>query len=154
MPLRKDNSLGIEDKTETTVTAAAIGNELRAYSRQRWPLANDKYRKSRLSNLLSLSHRRIKSFWEGEPTAVPKAEETRRIEALIGKSIGPAADGENRDDFMALQARVSRLEAALAAVDEAFFDPQMAAYREALHVGRGAHVSSAPLNTGTKGLSE
>jgi hypothetical protein len=134
--------LGIEAKTETTVTAAAIGNELRAYSRQRWPLANDKHRKSRLADLLEMSHRRIKSFWEGEETAVPKPYEISRVERLTGKKIlAAAADGENRDDFMALQARVARLEAALAAVDEDFFDPQVAAYREALHGGRGSNVA-------------
>jgi hypothetical protein len=139
----EDKQLGIEAKTETTVTAAAIGDELRAYSRQRWPLANDKHRKSRLADLLKVSARRMKSFWEGEATAVPRPEEISRVEALTGKklSLSAAADQENRDDFMALQARVARLEAALAAVDEAFFDPQMAAYREAVHGGRGEDVS-------------
>ncbi len=134
--------MGIQAKTETTVTAAALGNELRIYSRQRWPLANDKHRKSRLAELLNLSHRRIKSFWEGEETAVPKPSEISRVEKLTGKKIlAAAADGENRDDFMALQARVARLEAALSAVDEAFFDPEVAAYREALHGGRRTNVT-------------
>lgn len=143
MHASKDKKLGIEDKTETTVTAAAISNELRSYARQRWPLANDKYRKSRLRSLLELTERRVKSLWEGEDTAVPRGTELRAIEALIGKRIGPAADGENRDDFLALQARVARLEAALASVDEAFFDPQMAGYRQGLHVGRGGDEPGA-----------
>lgn len=124
------------------MTAAALGNSLRAYGRQRWPLANDKYRKLRLADLLEMSHRRIKSFWEGEETAVPKPSEISRVEKLTGiKIIAAAADEENRDDFMALQARVARLEAALNAVDEAFFDPQVVAHREALHGGRRTDVT-------------
>lgn len=116
---------------------------MRVYSRQRWPLANDKYRKSRLGTLLDMTQRRIKSFWEGEETAVPRPAEISRVETLTGiKIIAAAADQENRDDFMALQARVARLEAALAVVDEAFFDPQMAAYRQAVHGGRGEDVAS------------
>jgi hypothetical protein len=129
--------LGNEDK----VTAPAISRELRVYARQTWPLDNDKLRKIKLGRLLLLSARRIKSFWEGEETAVPRGSETARIEQLIGHRIGAAADRENADDFMALQARVARLEAALANVDEAFFDPQVAAYREALHGGRRDDVA-------------
>ena len=101
--------MGIEAKSETIVTAAAIGDELRAYSRQRWPLANDKHRKSRIADLLNVSARRIKSFWEGEATAVPRPDEIRRVEALTGKTFSTAAaDGENRDDFMAMRRSLTR----------------------------------------------
>lgn len=119
------------------MTAAAVATELRFYARQRWPLENDKTRKHRLRGLLGLTTRRIKSLYEGEATAKVSGAETASIEALIGRRITAAADEENRDAFMALQARVARLEAALAAVDEAFFDPQMAALRASLHGRRG-----------------
>lgn len=129
--------MGIDAKSEPReVSAAAVSVELKAYARQRWPLDNDKSRKALLRKLLGFTGRRMRSLYEGEGTAVPRGSETAAIEDLIGRKIGAAADEENRDAFMALQARVARLEAALAVVDEAFFDPQMAAYREALHGGR------------------
>lgn len=130
--------MGMEaKKTEfPDVSAQAISTELRVFSRQRWPLANDKYRKARLKDLLEMTSRRIKSLWEGEETAVPRAHETARIERLIGKKIGAPhiteeeADAVRRsqENYRALEARLASLEALYAR-----FDPELV----------GQHVAGA-----------
>jgi hypothetical protein len=124
------------DKTERDVNAA-IAQDLKFYSRRRWPMANDKFRKSRLASLLNVTERRIKSLWEADERAVIREHEAEAVRRLIGQ------EEANRNDFAALQSRVARLEAALATVDPDFFDHQMAGYREALHAGRGGNVSGA-----------
>lgn len=123
--------------------SAAIAQELRFYARQRWPLANDKYRKQRLAGLLQMTARRVKSLWEGEQTAVARRSETDAIEALIGKRIEAQIDEANRDTFRDLQSRIARLEAALFQQDEAFHSDQMAGLREATGPRRGGDVPRA-----------
>lgn len=126
--------MGIEDKNMN----AMMADDLRVYARQRWPLANDKYRKARLANLLQVSARRIKSLWEGEQSAVIRQSEAEAVRRLLGQK---QVEEANRDDFQALQARIARLEAALFSGDEEFHHPQMAALRAASERGRGGNVS-------------
>lgn len=121
--------MGIEDKTMNAILA----DDLRVYARQRWPLANDKYRKARLATLLQVSSRRIKSLWEGEQTAVIRQHEAEAVRRLIGQR---QIEEANRDDIAALQDRIARLEAALFANDPDFHQPQMGALREAARGGR------------------
>lgn len=121
--------MGIEDKTMNAILA----DDLRVYARQRWPLANDKYRKARLATLLQVSSRRIKSLWEGEQTAVIRQHEAEAVRRLIGQR---QIEEANRDDIAALQDRIARLEAALFANDPDFHQPQMGALRAAARGGR------------------
>lgn len=100
---------------------------LRDYAGARWPTLNHKGRMARLASVLGLGHRRVRSIYQNEGGVSLRADEMAAITSL--KKPAAAADEENRNAFVALQARVARLEAALAAVDEAFFDPQMAALR-------------------------
>lgn len=118
---------------DRAVTAART--DLRMYAADEWPMLNHKGRLRELGKLLTnWTARRVRAVYNSEQGVSLRAEEQADITALTDK--------ENQDDFMALQARVSRLEAALAAVDEAFFDPQVAAYRQALHGGRREDVTS------------
>lgn len=119
------------------VSAQAISTELRTFSRQRWPLANDKYRKARLKDALGVTARRIRSFWEGEETAVPRTKETERIERLIGKKIGaPQVTEEEADavrrsqeNYRALEARLASLEALYARIDPELIGEHLAGAR-------------------------
>jgi hypothetical protein len=115
--------------------SASAQTMLREYAGHRWPTMNHKGRIARLADVLGLRHRRVRSIYQNEGGVSLRADEMAAITALKKTA---AADEENRDAFMALQVRVARLEAALAHVDEAFFDPQMAPYREALHGARRA----------------
>ena len=113
----------------------AAQTDLRMFAASEWPNLNHKGRLRELAKALpSWTSRRVRSVYNAEQGVSLRAGEKADIEALTDK--------ENQDDFMALQARVARLEAALAVVDEAFFDPQMAAYRQAVHGGRGEDVAS------------
>jgi len=127
------NPLGIEDKNMNAIMA----DDLRVYARQRWPLANDKYRKARLANLLQVSARRIKSLWEGEQSAVIRQSEAEAVRRLLGQK---QIEEANRNDFQALQARIARLEAALSARDPEFHHDQVAALRVATDGRRRGHV--------------
>lgn len=127
--------MGFQDKPEPAEVSAAIAQELRTFARQKWPLANDKYRKGRLADLLNLTHRRVKSLWEADRNAVIREHEAEAIRRLVGQ------EEANRDDFKALQARIARLEAALFAQDEEFHHEQMAALRQAADGRRGGNVS-------------
>lgn len=113
---------------------------LREYAALRWPTMNHKGRMARLATALGFGHRRLRSIYQNENGVSLRASEMAAINAL---KTSAAADEENRDAFVALQTRVARLEAALAAVDEAFFDPQMAAYRSSLHGRRGSDEPGA-----------
>lgn len=126
--------MGIEDKDMNAILA----DDLRVYARQRWPLANDKYRKDRLATLLRVSSRRIKSLWEGEQSAVIRQSEAEAVRRLLGQK---QIEEANRDDFQALQARIARLEAALFASDEEFHHEAMAGLRAAAGGGRGGYVA-------------
>lgn len=117
---------------------AILADDLRVYARQRWPLANDKYRKARLATLLRVSARRIKSLWEGEQSAVIRQHEAQAVRQLLGQK---QIEEANRDDFQALQARIARLEAALFAQDEEFHHGQVAALRAVADRGRGIDVA-------------
>ena len=144
--------MGMEaKKTEfPEVSAQSISTELRVFSRQRWSLANDKYRKARLKDLLEMTARRIKSFWEGEETAVPRAHETERIERLIGKKIGAPIITEEEADavrrsqeaYRALEARLAVVEAYFQSGDEEFGREHVAGGRAfARGQGRGPESS-------------
>jgi hypothetical protein len=130
--------LGIEDNVNI-----AISNDLRVYARQRWPLANDKYRKGRLANLLQVSERRIKSLWEGEQSAVIRHSEAAAVRRLLGQK---EIEEANRNDFQALQERIARLEAALLSRDPEFHHEQMAGLRSSVDGGRGGDVASATID--------
>lgn len=120
--------MGKEDKMN-----AAIAHDLRVYARRRWPLANDKYRKSRLETLLDLSARRVKSLWEGETSAVIREHEAEAVRRLLGQR---AVEEATRNDLQDLQARIARLEAALLSQDEEFHRDQVDALRKAAGGGR------------------
>lgn len=123
---------------------AAIAHDLRVYARRRWPGENDKYRKDRMRSLLQITARRMKSLWEGEEAAVPRATETERIESLIGKKIGAPelteeeanAVGRSQEEYRALEARIAALEAFFRAGDEEHGGPHLDALRE-LAAGSG-----------------
>lgn len=112
--------MGIEDKVN-----AAVSHDLRVYARRRWPLANDKFRKDRLADLLKLSARRIKSLYEGEASAVIREHEAEAVRRLVGQAEA------NRNDLQDLSSRIARLEAALLHQDEDFFRDQVDGIREA-----------------------
>lgn len=130
--------MGIEVNSERRDVSVAVSNELRAYARTRWPLANDKFRKTRLASLIGVTERRIKSLWEGDPAAVLREHEAAAIRKLHKQR---QIEEANRNDFAALQDRVARLEAALLAVDEEFHQPALAGLRGALAGGRGKDVA-------------
>lgn len=68
------------------------------------------------------TERRARSIWEGTAARID-AEEARVIEQ--------AKIEETRREYQELRARLARMETALAVADEAFFGPQMDAYRSA-----------------------
>lgn len=68
------------------------------------------------------TERRARSIWEGTAARID-AEEARVIEQ--------AKIEEARREYQELRTRLARMEASLAVVDEAFFGPQMDAYRSA-----------------------
>lgn len=109
--------------------------KLREFGAAEWPLLNHKGRLARLCRLLPWSGRRVRAVYNGEQGVSLRANEQADVDALTEEA--------NQNAFAALQDRVARLEAALAAVDQEFFDPQMVAYRQAVHAGRGGDVTSA-----------
>lgn len=68
------------------------------------------------------SERRARSIWEGA---------ARRIDAEEAEAIKRAQIEEARREYHEIKGRLASLEAALAVADEAFFGPQMDAYRSA-----------------------
>lgn len=133
----EDRKLGYEANSEIGVTATAISHDLKVFARQRWPLANDKYRKDRLAGLLGFTKRRIRSFYEGEETAVPRTRETDAIERLIGKRIGADAELEEaQHEYRNLAQLASSLQALLYGPHASFYRPQVDAIRAAL-LGEG-----------------
>jgi hypothetical protein len=140
----EDKQLGIEANSERhEVTTLAIKTELRTYARQRWPLENDKSRKSKLRRALDLTARRMKSFWEGEETAVPRGHETARIENLIGHKIGAAAElKEAQHEYRDLAQLANSLHALLYGPEADFYRPQVDAIRAALLPQGGSPATS------------
>jgi len=129
----EDKPLGNSDKRERHEMNAALADDLKIYARRRWPLTTDEWRWTRLANIVGVKPRRMKSLYQGEPTAVVRQHEADALAKLIrNREIEEA----NRNDFQALQARIARLEAALFAQDEEFHHPQMAGLREAAGRGR------------------
>lgn len=100
------------------MTTATLSTDLRVYATKRWPLDKDERRKERLAALLNMTKRRVRSFWENEPTAVPRGEEIDRIKTLIGVEESNIEEA-NRDAFAALQERIARLEAIVLAYETA-----------------------------------
>jgi hypothetical protein len=132
----------IRSSKRNEVMSATAQTMMREYAAVRWPTMNHKGRIARLAGVLGFGHRRTRSLYQNEMGVSLRADELAAIAALR------RGDEENRNDFQDLQSRVARLEAALAAVDEDFFDPQMAAYREALHGGRGSNVANTSQSQG------
>ena len=134
--------MGIQDKSEPREVTVAVATDLRIYAGRRWPTMNHKWRKARLASLLGMNERRVKSIYEAEETARLRVDEEARINALIH------ADSEieeaNRDDFKALQERVARLEALLAA-SVAQQDHASVARRGEGSLGRRAGDVSRPI---------
>lgn len=122
--------------------SATAQTMMREYAAVRWPTMNHKGRIARLASVLGFGHRRTRSLYQNELGVSLRADELAAIAALR------RGDEDNRNDFQDLQSRVARLEAALAAVDQDFFDPQMAAYRQALHGGRGNDVANTTQTQG------
>lgn len=74
------------------------------------------------------THRRARSIWEGT---------ARRIDAEEAAAFQKAQIEEAKREQAELRARLARLDAALALIDEDFHGPQMAAHRAAAgRVGR------------------
>lgn len=67
------------------------------------------------------TERRARAIWEGT---------ARRIDAEESAALKRAQIEEARREYSELQSRLRSLEASLAVADEAFFGPQMDAYRE------------------------
>lgn len=137
------------------VTPAAISIELRVFARKRWPLENDKFRKNQLKSALGFTARRIRSFWEGSDTAVPRTEETDAIEGLIGKKIGAAAELEEaQHEHRDLAQLASGLQALLFGPEADFYRPQVDAIRAALlSQGGGAATGSTDYGPGDRDRS-
>ena len=139
--------MGIEVKSERReVTPAVVALELRTFARQSWPLENDKSRKELLRKAfrpLVVTARRIKSLYEGEETAVPRGNETARIEEIIGHKIGAAAEGDtdavrhSQENYRLLEARIAQIEAIYARIDPEHVGEQVAAFRAQTRGGVG-----------------
>ena len=112
---------------------ASLADDIRVYARQRWPLANDKYRKARLAALLQLSSRRIRSLWDGERTAVIRQSEAEAVRRLLGQE---KIEEANRNDIAALQERIAALEAALLTINAGPDQPAVGSIRSAPRFGR------------------
>lgn len=85
------------------------------------------FMKGRVQKNLKL--RRIRQLWEGRASRVDGEEKDALRQAKIE---------EARNEYKALRSRLASLEAALAAVDQDFYGPQMDAYRSAASgVGQG-----------------
>lgn len=138
--------MGHLDNSERREVNAALADDLKIFARRKWPLSTDEWRMGRLSHMIGVGARRMKSLYQGEATAVLRQHEAEAIQKLLRER---KVEEANRDDFQALQARIARLEAALFSQDEEFHQPQMVALREGADVGRGSHVAR-----GTRGRGE
>ncbi len=126
--------MGIDAKG-AAMTTASISTELKTFARRKWPLENDKLRKSLLAGLLGFTRRRVRSLYEGEKTAVPRAAEIATIERVIGKKLGAAAEQEiddGRAEYRSAAEIAAGLEALLYGPHASFFGPQVALIRAAL----------------------
>lgn len=131
LPASEDKKLSFSDKTEPREVSVAVSTELRLYAGQRWPTMNHKWRKARLASLLGMNERRVKSLYEGDPSARIRQDEISRIEALVSARRG-TADAADR----ALSKRVAELEANLARVVAALARNEVAASRMEGRVSR------------------
>jgi hypothetical protein len=108
--------------------------------RETWPVARFGSVKAALNAMhrfvspkvrKEFTHRRARSIWEGT---------ARRIDAEEATVFQKAQIDEARREREELRARLSRLDAALAEVDEEFHGPTLEALRyQARHVGGKAH---------------
>lgn len=110
---------------------AALADDLRDYAVRRWPTANHKFRKARLADLLGMTERRVRSFWEANREMSPRAEEVAAIKALIGEK--EKADDADRT----LAQRLADVEAELTEVRALLARTQQ-------HLERRAPVSEGP----------
>jgi hypothetical protein len=134
---REAGKMDFHPRTERTEMSAVAQDIMREYAGVRWPSLNHKGRMARLAGHLGLTHRRVRAIYQNDPSVRLRADEMAAIEGLRQRRIEEA----NRDDFQALQARVARLEAALAHADAEFHQPQMAALRNAVDGRRGNDVA-------------
>lgn len=88
---------------------AALADDLREYAVKRWPTANHKFRKARLADILGLTERRVRSFWEANRDMAPRDDEVAAIKALIGQKEQADAVAD-----IALAKRIADLEAQVA----------------------------------------
>ena len=144
----------------------AIARDLKVYARRRWPLDTDERRQDRLLRMLpGFTHRRIKSFYEGERTAVPRHDETEAVERLIGKKIGaPQSEADHveqrlqaqiaasRAEYRDLEARIARLETLFAPGNAEHVGPHVDALR-AFASGQGQGPARGGPQDGPRGLA-
>lgn len=135
------------------MTVLAASKDLKFYARRRWPLANDKFRKDRLAELLDLTKRRIKSLYEGDRNAVLRQHEAESIERLTGKKLGAAAELEEaRHEYRTLAQLEASLEALADGPHESFYRPLLDAFRAAaLPQGEGAPRGRGRIGAGDQG---
>ena len=131
--------LGNSDKSERQEVNAALAADLKVFARQKWPLSTDEWRMTRLANMIGVGVRRMKSLYQGEPTAVLRHHEAEAIAKLLKQR---KAEEAVRDDIEALQERIARLETALLQTDAEYHSVQLEGYRQGMVGGRGSHGSS------------
>lgn len=136
--------LGISDKQERQEVNAALAADLKVFARTKWPLSTDEWRMTRLANMIGVGVRRMKSLYQGEPTAVLRHHEAEAIAKLLKQR---KAEEAVRDDIEALQERIARLETRLLQTDAEYHSVQLEGYRQGMAGGRGSNGSS-------KGASE
>jgi hypothetical protein len=135
----ESKQLGISDKSERQEVNAALAADLKVFARQKWPLSTDEWRMTRLANMVGVGVRRMKSLYQGEPTAVLRHHEAEAIAKLLKQR---KAEEAVRDDIEALQERIARLETRLLQTDEEYHSVQLEGYRQGMAGGRGSNGSS------------
>lgn len=131
--------LGNSDNLERQEVNAALAADLKIFARQKWPLSTDEWRMTRLANMIGVGVRRMKSLYQGEPTAVLRHHEAEAIAKLLKQR---KAEEAVRDDIEALQERIARLETALLQTDAEYHSVQLEGYRQGMAGGRGSNGSS------------
>lgn len=133
------------------MTTVTISTELKLFARTRWPLENDKSRKRLLASALKFTHRRVRSLYEGEETAVPRAAEIVTIEKLIGRPISKSEQelADAKAEYRDMAEIVSRLWALANGPNADFYGPQVDALRASL-LGEGPVDRRGSRGTGAR----